>query len=171
MTQAIDAALAGDAMAFARIVRTHHDDMARVCQVVCGDPDLAQEAAQAAWPIAWQRLGTLRDPGKLRPWLISIAVNEGRRLLRRDRRVSVVEINAAATISTSTADPASRVSELDLIHAVRRLPPEDRVLLAMRYVAGFDATEIGVATGMSASGVRSRLSRLVARLREEVSDD
>ena len=43
------AAVAGDAIAFARIVRAHHDDMARVCQVICGDPDLAQDAAQAAW--------------------------------------------------------------------------------------------------------------------------
>ena len=48
----VEAAAAGDTMAFARIVQAHHDDMARVCQVVTGDPDLAQDAAQAAWPIA-----------------------------------------------------------------------------------------------------------------------
>ena len=58
----VEAAAAGDTMAFARIVQAHHDDMARVCQVVTGDPDLAQDAAQAAWPIVWARLRTLRDP-------------------------------------------------------------------------------------------------------------
>ncbi len=53
---------------------------------------------------------------------------------------------------------------------MRLLPAEDRTLLALRYVAGFDATEIGAAIGMSASGVRSRLSRLLDRLRMEVGD-
>ena len=46
----------------------------------------------------------------------------------------------------------------------------DRTLLGLRYVAGFDATEIGVAMGMSASGVRTRLSRVLDRLRTEVDD-
>ena len=41
-------AAAGDAVAFARIVEAHHDDMARVCFVVCGDQDMAQDAVQAA---------------------------------------------------------------------------------------------------------------------------
>jgi DNA-directed RNA polymerase specialized sigma24 family protein len=44
----------GDELAFARIVAAHHDDMTRVCFVICGDADLAQEAVQAAWPRAWQ---------------------------------------------------------------------------------------------------------------------
>jgi DNA-directed RNA polymerase specialized sigma24 family protein len=44
-------------------------------------------------------------------------------------------------------------------------------LLALRYVAGFDSTELGHALKMSPSGVRSRLERLVARLRRELDDD
>ncbi|MGZ6260557.1 MAG: RNA polymerase sigma factor, partial [Candidatus Limnocylindrales bacterium] len=50
-------AAAGDVDALARIVGLHHDDMARVCYVICGDQDLAQDAVQAAWPIAWRKLG------------------------------------------------------------------------------------------------------------------
>lgn len=37
-------AAAGDADALARIVGAHHDDMARIAFVICGDQDLAQEA-------------------------------------------------------------------------------------------------------------------------------
>jgi len=46
-----------------------------------------------------------------------------------------------------------------------------RRLLALRYVAGFDSTELGHVLKMSPSGVRSRLERLVARLRRELDDD
>ena len=54
-------AAAGDEVAFARVVQAHHDDMTRVCFVICGDLDIADEAVQAAWPIAWRKLGSLRD--------------------------------------------------------------------------------------------------------------
>ena len=162
-------AVAGDAMAFARIVRAHHDDMARVCHLICGDADLAQDAAQAAWPIVWRRLGGLRDPDKLRSWLISVAANEARQLMRRRRRDRVVPLYVA-DVGSSQTDPSWRASDDVLVAAIRRLPVEDRSLIAMRYVAGFDATEIGRSLGMSASGVRTRLSRLVARLRTEVGD-
>jgi RNA polymerase sigma factor (sigma-70 family) len=163
-------AVAGDSMAFARIVRAHHDDMVRVCQMICGDPDLAQDAAQAAWPIVWRKLGGLREVDKLRPWLVTIAANEARQLVRRRRRDRVVAIDMA-DVHSDAGDPARRAGDDELLTAIRRLPPEDRELIALRYVAGFDATEIGRSLGISASGVRSRLARLVTRLRAEVDDD
>jgi RNA polymerase sigma factor (sigma-70 family) len=166
---AVALAGAGDETAFARIVRAHHDDMTRVCFVVCGDLDLADEAVQAAWPIVWRKLGSLRDPDRLRPWLVSIAANEARQLVRRRRRRTVVEIAVAP--ATSGVDPAGRVGDLDLTNALARLDPDDRALLALRYVAGFDSTELARATGRSASGTRARLARLLGRLRTELSDD
>ena len=68
-------------------------------------------------------------------------------------------------------DPAGRVADLDLSNALARLDPDDRTLLALRYVAGFDSTELGKATGRSASGTRARLARLLDRLRTELGDD
>lgn len=160
-------AIAGDTVAFSSIVRAHHDDMVRVCQVIAGDPELAQDAAQAAWPIAWRRLATLRDHALLRPWLVTIAANEARRMLRGERRSRTTEL-ASADVALIDLDPAQRDPDLDLIASVRQLGADDRRILALRYVAGFDATEIGRAIGMTPSGVRSRLQRAVERLRREV---
>lgn len=162
-------AAGGDVAALARIVGAHHDDMARICFVICGDEDTAQDAVQAAWPIAWRKLRSLRDPERLRPWLMAVAANEARQILRRQRRHRVVEIEVA-DIGTDRFDPAARPGLADLATALRRLSPEDRTLLALRHVAGYDATEIGRELGISASGVRSRLARLTARLRTELSD-
>jgi len=167
---AVALAAAGDEVAFARIVRAYHDDMTRVCFVICGDVDIADEAVQAAWPIAWRKLGSLRDPSRLRPWLVSIAANEARLLVRRRRRRNVVEL-ALTDAATPGADPGGRVGDLDLTNALARLDPDDRALLALRYVAGFDSTELARATGRSPSGTRVRLARLLARLRTELRDD
>jgi RNA polymerase sigma-70 factor (ECF subfamily) len=170
-TSVVALAARGDEAAFTRIVRARHDDMTRVCFVICGDLDLADDAVQAAWSIAWRKLATLNDPDRLRPWLVSVAANETRQLLRRRHRRTVVEVGIGAAEMPGATDPASRAGDLDLVNALARLSPEDRALLAMRYVAGFDATEIGRAMGRSASGTRARLSRLLARLRPELTDD
>ena len=90
----VASAATGDEVAFARIVAAYHDDMARICFVICRDTALAQEAAHAAWPIAWRKLGTVRDPGKLRPWLLAIAANEARQLARRRAHRALREIAA-----------------------------------------------------------------------------
>mgnify|MGYP001815508628 CR=1 FL=1 len=50
----------------------------------------------------------------------------------------------------------------------RRLDPDDRALVAMRYVFGFDATELSATTGISPAGTRQRLKRLLDRLRQEL---
>jgi RNA polymerase sigma factor (sigma-70 family) len=50
-----------------------------------------------------------------------------------------------------------------------RLKPEERTLVGLRYAAGLDSAEIGTVLGVSASGVRSRLNRLLDRLRAELA--
>jgi RNA polymerase sigma factor (sigma-70 family) len=170
----VEQAAKGDETAFARIVAACHDDMARVCFVVCRDTELAQEAAQAAWPIAWRKLGSIRDPERLRPWLISIAANEARQLMRRRGRRALREIaiepRADEASGSRVGDPAERAAEIDLANAMARLSLDDRTMVAMRYVAGLTSTEIAMATGMSPGGVRTRLARLLGRLREDLGD-
>jgi RNA polymerase sigma factor (sigma-70 family) len=170
----VELAASGDEAAFARIVAACHDDMARVCFVVCRDTELAQEATQAAWPIAWRKLDSIRDPERLRPWLIAIAANEARQVMRRRGRRALREIPiepiAGDGIGVQHGDPAGRIAEIDLANAMARLSLEDRAMVAMRYVAGLTSSEIGSAIGMSPGGVRTRLARLLARLREDLGD-
>ncbi len=171
----VELAANGDQVAFARIVADCHDDMARVCFVVCRDTELAQEATQAAWPIAWRKLDSIRDPDRLRPWLVSIAANEARQLMRRRGRRALREISidplADGQLGPNAGDPAEHAAEIDLSNAMARLSLDDRAMVAMRYVAGLTSTEIGVAIGMSAGGVRTRLARLLGRLREDLRDE
>jgi RNA polymerase sigma factor (sigma-70 family) len=166
---AVEQALAGDEVAFARIVETYHRDLVRVAYVVAGDEGLAEDAAQAAWSIAWRKLGSLRDPERLRPWLVAIAANEARKLVQSRQRRRVTEIRVRAP-DDPAGDLSAGIDHLDLLDALHHLKPEDRRLLALRYVGGLDSNEIGTLVGMSPSGVRGHLSRLVERLRKELRD-
>src|SRR4051812_19418818 len=126
--------------------------MARVAFVVCGDVEIAQEAVQAAWQKAWTKLGTIRAADRLRPWLVSIAANEARQLIRsRNRRwlrETAVEADEQPRAHVGS-DPASRAAQLDLANALAGLDPDDRALIALRYAAGLTSDEIGRAIGMT----------------------
>ncbi len=171
LSHVVAQAAKGDEVAFARIVAAYNGEMHRVCVVVARDRTIAEEAVQAAWLIAWSKLGKVREPDRVRPWLVSVAVNEVKQLLRKQRRRSQVEIGADASAVPGGFDPGASVGDLDLRNALEGLDPDERALLAMRYVAGFNATELSTAIGLTPSGTRNRLERLLSRLRQELSDD
>jgi RNA polymerase sigma factor (sigma-70 family) len=161
-------AAAGDEVGFTWLVDTYHADMARVAFVVCGDRELAADAVQSAWLVAWRKLGSLRDPGRVRPWLLAVTANETRQLVRR-RQSPIVEIDLEAP-GDPRGDPSHGIERLDLRRALAHLSPDDRALLAMRYVLDLGSDELGAAVGTSPSAARTRVSRAVNRLRRELRD-
>jgi RNA polymerase sigma-70 factor, ECF subfamily len=164
----VRSAATGDEFAFARLVAAHHASMSRVAFVICGDPEATRDAVQSAWTIAWRRIGSLREPSQVRAWLIAIAANEARQAVRRRRRVTIVDLSN----EVARADGAGADDTLDLVdlqRVLQGLNAEDRSLLAMRYAAGLESGDIARHLGMTASGVRSRLARLLDRLRQELA--
>ena len=168
LTRVMMSAVAGDDVAFARIVAAHEAEMHRICVAVCGDQSTPADAVQSAWAIAWRKLDTIRQPDRLRPWLVAIAVNETRQLMRKRNRRSRIEVAVEVSDKPGGVEPETGIDGLDLDRALLRLDPDDRALLAMRYVAGFDSNELAIATGLSPSGTRTRLERLLTRLRREL---
>jgi RNA polymerase sigma-70 factor (ECF subfamily) len=164
----VERAIAGDEIAFARIVAAHHGDMARIAYFVSGDLDIAEEAEQSAWAVAYRRLKDLRDADRLRPWLMSISANEARQMVRSRGRRSVRELVVADPSRPHDIDHAEMI---DLASALGRLDPRDRAIVGLRFIGGFESAEIGQAMGMTASGVRVRLHRLLKRLRTDLGDE
>jgi RNA polymerase sigma-70 factor (ECF subfamily) len=106
---------AGDETAFAALVATYHADMAKVAFVACGDRELAEDAVQSAWLVAWRKLHSLRDPERVRPWLLSVTANEARQILRR-RHGPVIEFHAEVP-GDVRADPLDGIERVDLRRA------------------------------------------------------
>src|SRR5262245_8853296 len=107
---AVRAAADGDVRAFSRLVARYHAPMARVASAWPGDHARAGAAVQSGWAVAWRRLGSLRAPDRIEPWLVSVAANEARQLVRSRRRRPVVEI--PAELGDRRGDPASTIDQL-----------------------------------------------------------
>lgn len=154
--------------AFADVVAAHHSDMVRLAYGMVGDADSADDVVQTAWAAAWQHRRQLRDPANVRGWLLTITANQARKALRSRsiRRWLRLEDETATAPTRSDVE-----GTLDLVAALQRLSTRDRQIVLLRYGLGESSAEIGLQVGLSDSGVRVRLSRVLVQLREILNDD
>lgn len=155
-----------DHAVFGEFVRAYDLDMYRLSMSICGDSDTARDCTQAAWASAWRHRRDLRDLSKVRGWLLTIAANETKRALRRQRLRGLLERRHAG----EGADAPS-VERADLHHAISVLTIPERELLGLRYGLDLTVDDIALLLHLKPSGVRTRLRRLMARLRGLLADE
>lgn len=166
----------GDREDFAALAPLHMTTMLRVAAALVGVAD-AEDAAQEALTRAWQAWPSLRDMAAFRPWILRITVNvcrdwqrgrfgTSRRLMEPLDAAGVDDLTATIGDDPGASDHATA---LDLRAALHQLAPEYRVVVALRYYVGMDASEVGAALGVPPATVRTRLRRALALLREHLS--
>lgn len=81
--------LAGDATAWAALVRRLERVVWKAVNLMTPDPDVRTDAFAATWLRLVERLGSIREPEKLPGWLTTTATNEVRQILRHRSRQAV----------------------------------------------------------------------------------
>lgn len=129
---------------------------------------LAEDLLQDSFHEALRSRAQLPAVRNREAWLFGIARNRALQALRRRRRLARA-VRRLADRPTTTRDDEEIVAVRDLL--ARRLSPEDRALVLLRYLHGFDGRELAEMTGLTAEAVRQRLSRARARLVDDQADD
>ncbi|MFF5180157.1 RNA polymerase sigma factor [Micromonospora sp. NPDC000316] len=155
-------AQAGDAAALGALLARHEAAMRAVALSVLGYGPDAEDAVQDAMVVALQRVGEVRDPNAVGPWLRAIVRNNSRTTLRRARPVPVAEPEwFAGPSDTPTPEEAlDRGAMRDWVwHAIGQLSPTDRLVTMLRYFSDASSYEqIAAVCGVPVGTVRSRLN-------------
>jgi len=85
-TELVSRAQNGDRNAFSELVRANAKGVLGVVYRMCGDVQLAEDAAQETFIQAWLKLPSYRPQTSLRNWLYRIAVNNAIDMLRKEKR-------------------------------------------------------------------------------------
>ena len=154
---------------FAPVVLPHLTAMQRVARAMVGSAE-AEDVVQEAVTRAWQSFATLREAGAARAWLLRITVNLchnwRRRVANQGGVIPLLDELAHAGPAAVDVGLAQYAAVLDVREALRRLDADHQQLVALRYYAGLDATEIGAALGVPPATVRTRLRRALALMRD-----
>ncbi len=160
----------GDRRAFGELVRCHLEGVVNVVYRMCGDANLAQDAAQEAFIRAWQHLPSYRPRSPFRNWVYRIATNVALDALRRERETVDVD---ALSLAASDAGPEAAMEEKErgerVQQAVLALPPASRTVLVLQEYEGLSYREIADALGIPIGTVMSRLNYARNRLRESLA--
>jgi RNA polymerase sigma factor (sigma-70 family) len=162
----VAAARRGDQSAFAAIYDRYADRLHSYCFVMLRDRDDAADATHDAFVKAATRLGQLRDPERLRPWLFAIARNEAHARGRQRARSQPVEDLSEALVSNP--DPALGLAQEELKElvwsAVAGLQDRDRELMTLHLVEGLEGDDLATAVGVSTQHLHVLLSRMRDRV-------
>jgi RNA polymerase sigma-70 factor (ECF subfamily) len=173
--RAVERAKNGDHHAFTVVVDAYAKLVYAQVYVIVQSHQDAEDVAQDAFLRAYRHLGNLEKPETIRAWILAIARNLARDLVRRRHRL----VFSPALLNEELPDPAGPPSD-QLGAAERRarlatelagLPAPHQRALAMRYLDGLDHRSIESAMGVSNGRLRGLLGRALTRLRNRMGGD
>jgi RNA polymerase sigma-70 factor (ECF subfamily) len=154
----------GDEAAFTALLRPLLEPAYRLAAGMLQDRPLAEDAVQEAAVKAWRKIHQLREGTEMRPWFLGIVANECR-TTRRSRWWDVVKIDAEQRGGETPDDVAVR--GIDLRNALKRLSPEQRLVVVLYFYLDLPLEEIARIAGASFAAVRGRLYRGIRELRAD----
>jgi RNA polymerase sigma-70 factor, ECF subfamily len=170
---------AGDRAALDRLLAPYERGLLAFCRGILGHADDAEDAAQETFFRALRALPRFQPrQATFRTWLFRIAVNVCLDW-RRDHRPTEPWDEERPSPGSREADSPETLAlrRLQVVEALRSLPPHRRAVLLLKELEGWSAAEIGAAMGWNAKRVynelyhaRCALAEWQARNAEEGAD-
>ncbi len=164
--QQIKKAKSGDAEAFADLYRSIYADLYRFALYTLKNPTDAEDAVSETVMDAFTSIHKLRSEASFKTWIFQIlSIKCKRRFLEYKNFVN--ELTTDIPDKEISHDLAA---DIDLRNCFFRLKDDERLIISMHIFAGYTSREIAKVLHMNANTVRSKESRALKKLSEQLSD-
>lgn len=172
--EAIRQAKDGDVAAFEYLYKMHCRRVYGLCLRMIKNPAEAEDLTQQAFLQLFRKIGTFRGESGFSTWLHRVTVNI---VLMHIRRKKPTEILAGDLERSSSSGEGPRdhgssdtsmlgaIERLNLMRAIRRLPPGYKRLFLLHDVMGYEHNEVARLLGCSTGCSKSQLHKARKRLR------
>ena len=136
---------------------------------MCGDVELAEDAAQDAFIRAWLNLSSFRTGTSFRNWIYRIAVNAALDFLRREPKTSSADLESLFVADPLDGPEAAFIQKERTVivqQAILSLTEASRAVLVLREYGGLSYQEIATTLNIPLGTVMSRLNYARDRLKE-----
>ena len=170
----MEAYVAGDAEAFARLFRTLAPSIHAFFVRSVGRGAVAEDLLQTTFLKLHAARATWRSGERLRPWVFTIAARVRLDWLRTQGRTAAEidgDLVADPERRDEPDDTAVAQERAERVHAaLDRLPEPQRVVLHLHRFEGLGFAEIGAVLGISEGAAKLRAFRAYGRLRVLLAD-
>ena len=174
-SELIERAKQGDVVAYQELVHRYEGIALRTAYLLSGGSGDAEDAALDAFTKAYYALPRFRAGAPFRPWLLRIVANEARNRHRAAGRRAALALRVQEDRPMVDAAPSPEAAVLaqeeraTLVAALGSLREEDRRVIECRYFLELSEGETAEVLGRPRGTVKSRLSRALVRLRQELA--
>ncbi len=166
----VEAARQGDHEAFEALAISVGDRLFAIARLILRDVDRAQDAVQDALVQAWRALPQLRDPDRFDAWMRKLIFNACMDIARRSQRWEA-QVNVVA-LPEPVSDASDSIADRDqLERGFRRLRPEQRAAIVLRYYLDLTVPEVAETLGIPEGTAKSRLHHAMSALRAALDAD
>ena len=148
-----------------RLANTYADAILRLSYTYLKNTHDAQDICQTVFVKLLMEPREFKSPEHERAYILRMAANACKDLLKSHWRRTTVAMEAASHI------PAPELEEGSLSAAVNLLPPKYRAVIYLYYYEGCSVKEVAAALHANPSTVQTWLQRARERLRRELSEE
>lgn len=163
----------GHPEAFRALFEMYKDRVYSVALRYSGDATLAQDIAQETFVKLFSTIGSFRGDSRFESWLYRLVVNSCFDHKRRSRRLMPLFDGLRSVLRASSASALDEMvrneTSVQLQSVIAGLPPDQRMIIVLRYTQGLSYDEIAEVMGCSAGTVGSRLNRLHKLIESRIS--
>ena len=173
-TELVERSLGGDRAAFAMIVDRYQGVVCGIAYSTCGDLGRSEELAQDTFVTAWRSLQKIKEPAKLRFWLIGIVRNLANNAVRKGHRIPTegaepLSMEVASPMDTPAAQAIGNEEAVIMWRALEVMPPLYREPMILFYREGQSIQALATSLDLTEELVRKRHSRGREMLEAHVS--
>lgn len=143
----------GDTCSFAQIIMEVKDQAYRIAYCYLNNESDSMDAVSDAVEKAFKNLRKLKQPKYFKTWFIRIVINECKLQLRTKGKV----ISMADQLYSDENESGTREESMDLRRCMEKLPALERVMVYLKYYAGYTLDEIAGMLDLPPGTVRTKI--------------
>lgn len=134
------------------IMHTYGNMLFRLCLITLGNANDAEDAVQETLIKYLQKAPQFENEAHKKAWLITVATNQCKDILRFKKRHAVVDIEAITEFTNEKTDSG-------ILDALMTLPDKYRTVLILYYVEEYSIARIAKIVGRTPSAIKMRLQK------------
>lgn len=135
-----------------RLMQMYGDKLFRMCLITLGNASDAEDAVQETLVKYLQKAPVFKDEEHKKAWLLTVATNQCRDMLRFKKRHPIVNMDGIREFTSET-------TESGILDALMLIPEKYRMVLVLYYVEEYSIENIAKMVGRTKSAIKMRLQK------------
>lgn len=166
MEELIKKAQNGDTEAFTEIIISIKNDLYKIAKTRISNEEDIDDLIQETMIESYKHIKSLKEPYKLKMWVIKILINKCNKLYKKKYRkdVSIDEYNMENYIIKNSQQDIE--DDLNFYYLIKRLKYEERIIIILYYKEQYSIEEISKILKMNKNTIKTNLYRARQKIKE-----